>query len=667
MEQNQNKSADQKLKQLENQSLPDLSKMGEHWQQMKNMLQPEASIPPQSSNNKSPRWITAVMVGGILLFLSYEFFTKPGILLSATEKQTGQTIKNSADTIPVKGRRKQPVLLMQAGKDSLLQNEKQTNETQIFFKGKDKDGKEVKFTGVAMKAPQTRDTLVLNLPKEEVIEDSFVFKGKSADGKELEFTGVAKRKSTGKGTLELKRGTGSQHQQDSVLGVKPTGLKEKKITVSVADTTTKKPAANKKKTLFDFFAQLEKESQSFVINNKRDTVIWGNDGTALFIPVNAFNGRERVTITMKEYYSYEDIITNRLTTSAGKDLLVSGGMLHIRATVNGREIAMEPSRSIRWFVPDTSKMMNQMQLFTGVVNESSVDLRNLNDVVDTSTIDFSSTIDWVLKPQVFTGNYFYTHVRVLDLRDEPYKRRSTKHGMVGKFYLSPDAKISKDELENYLLNKRGYSRVVIKNGTGGWHRSGFLGLGKRYFRLYQEIGDSAWVDISIARRYKLTPTDTIVTKNPVKGWYDFHVYDGRRPVQKFDTAFSKNNLNKLANRYSVDIRSLGWINCDRFLKDPRPKVDFIVDLKESAFDYCTFLVFENVKSMMRGSVTGNKIYFRNVPEGEAVTIMSVGVVDGKAIAAKHRTRLSNTILSDLKFEETSPPDFKAKAASLDNP
>ena len=670
MEQNNNNNTDKKLRQLENQSLPDLSKMDEHWEQMKNILQPEDLLVNKTPNHKPLRWITAVVVAGTFFFLSYEFFTKPGKLISSTEKQPGQTLKNSADTIPINRRIKRGTSSIQDRKDSLLltPTEEQINKQEFILTGKDKDGKEVKFVGVAKVSPKTgRDTLILTLPKEQVTEQHFFFKGKSADGKEVTFTGIAKKISRVKDTLQIKLpGKETQNTPGNMPKGKPSDLKEKEIALP-ADTTTKKQAVDKKKALFDFFAQLEKESQSFVISNRRDTVIWGNEGTALFIPANAFRGGESVTITIKEYYSYRDIITNRLTTCADNQLLVSGGMLHISATVNGREIDMEPANSIRWFVPDTTDAIRQMQLFNGIVNEASLDLKNLNQDADTSEIDFSSTINWVLDARYFRRNHFHTNVRVLDLRDEPYKRRSTKNGMVGKFYLSPDAKISKEDLENYLLTKRNYSRVVIKKGTGGWHRTGFLGLGKRYYRLHQEIGDSAWMEISLARRHNLKATDTIVTKNPVKGWYDFYVYDGRKPVQKFDTAFSKNNLNKLANRYSVEIRTLGWINCDRFLKDSRPKVDLIVDLKESANDYCTFLVFEKVKSMMSGSVSGNKIYFRNVPEGEAVTIMSVGVIDGKTVTAKHRTRLSNTVVSELKFEETTPSDFKEKAASLDKP
>ena len=50
----------------------------------------------------------------------------------------------------------------------------------------------------------------------------------------------------------------------------------------------------------------------------------------------------------------------------------------------------------------------------------------------------------------------------------------------------------------------------------------------------------------------------------------------------FDTIMSNTNLNQLAKRYSVDIRELGWINCDRFYQDNSPRIEYIVNLGDTA-------------------------------------------------------------------------------------
>ena len=67
---------DKKLKQLENQSLPDLSKMDEHWNDLKNSLQPEASLPKSKPANKLFRWVIAAFLAGVLFYVSYKFIFK---------------------------------------------------------------------------------------------------------------------------------------------------------------------------------------------------------------------------------------------------------------------------------------------------------------------------------------------------------------------------------------------------------------------------------------------------------------------------------------------------------------------------------------------------------------------------------------------------------------
>ena len=593
--QQDNNNTDKKLKQLENQSLPDLSKMDEHWNDLKNSLRPEASLPESKNANKIFRWIVAALFAGIGFFVFYKFiFTVNDKTIAAQKEEPTLNTKSTNDTLP----------------------------TIQFIPGQE--------TSTII----GKDTIRFKPQKEKNTKQVFIFKGKTTDGKEVEF-----------------------------------------IAIPPADTTSKKPVLEKKKTLRDFFAEMEKESQSFVINNKRDTAIQGNAGTSLLIPANTFGSNERVTITMKEYYSYEDMITNRLSTTSNGQQLVTGGMIYLTASINGREVNIQPGESIRWFIPDTTTEMKQMQLFNGVVNNTKalVDIKEEKRIIDTVDIYTSpANINWIPQQSFFSGSYLYTSVRVLDLRDEPYKTRYTKNGKVGKFIISPDSEISKNELENYLLTKNGYDKVIIKERKKDYKRRGFLWFtGITYYKKWESLGDSAWIDIAMAKRYNLKATDTVVSTQPGLGTrvreYEVYVYDGKRPPKKFDTAFSKTNLNNLANRFSVDIRTLGWINCDRFYNDYRPKIEFVVNLGDTASNYYTLLVFDKIKSMMTGYISGNKVAFTNVPEGETAKIISISIKDGKPVAAMQSVQLSRKVFEGMKFEETSVAEFKEKAGGLDKP
>jgi hypothetical protein len=72
-----------------------------------------------------------------------------------------------------------------------------------------------------------------------------------------------------------------------------------------------------------------------------------------------------------------------------------------------------------------------------------------------------------------------------------------------------------------------------------------------------------------------------------------------------------------------------------------------------------------MKSLMNGYVSGNKVIFSNVPEGESAKIISVSIKDGKPVAAMQPVQLSRKTFEGLKFEEITTSEFKQKAGEMD--
>jgi len=432
-----------------------------------------------------------------------------------------------------------------------------------------------------------------------------------------------------------------------------------------ADTTPVK----KGMTLDEFFSQLKKPEQHFRIDNRRDTLLTGLDGTVLFIPAGTFAAKDEVQLTMTEYYSYTDIITHQLSTCSNGAPLVTGGMIHLTATANGKEVSILPSKAIRWFVPDTAASLSQMQLFNGVTNNNQARRQLLNEEGDTMTMSNSQAlINWLPNEMYFTTTYFTTTVRVLDLRNEPFKSRSTRKGMIGKFYIDPNSNLTREEIKKQMTDRFDYHRVVVRKQR---ERYGFFyKLTPRFMRRSpdnpssQPVGDSAWIDPVIAKAFRLTPTDTLISRNTSVGMS----YRGIRmasPVKGVDTLLSNANLNSLAKRFSVDIRELGWINCDRFYRDNGPRIDYIVNLGDTASNYYTLLVFDNIKSMINGTVSGKQVRFNQMPLGLKARLITVGIRDGKPVAAMQPVTIDKQVLEGLKFEETSAPVFKEQVATLD--
>jgi len=610
--QQDNNNMDKKLKQLENQSLPDLSKMDEHWEKMKKDLVSGSSLPKTKTGNKKLIWVVAAAFTLLLFFVGYKFIFKKS---ERSIVQKNQPV-NSTDTLPAP---KIHYKVSSSNKDSLVlvQQKKQLSNDTVLIKAVTTEGKEVNLVATHVKSQPKKDTVTFKNNNRKKARTPILLKGKTTEGKDIEI-----------------------------------------IATPVTDTNTKKPAIDNKKAIQSFFAQIEKQGQSFVINNKRDTVIQGNEGTAILIPALAFGGDNSVTINMKEYYSYKDIITNRLTTVSNDKLLVTGGMLHLTASINGKEVDIQPGKSIRWFVPDTTNEIKQMQLFNGIVNNAS--LRRLTEDSDTAVVDYSDNINWISQSRYFSSNYLETRYKVLNLSNQPYKTRTTSKGLVGKFLISDKAKLSDDELKNQLKEKYGYYKVKIKGHVLDFSRRKRITTRQGKFSIYfnYNIGDSAWLTQSIVNLYNLKPTDTITyTVRGIGYTSGRYIHSGTMVL----------DLNKLTNRFSVDISSLGWINCDRFYDDYRPKIDYIVNLGDKASNYYTLLVFDNIKSMMSGFVSGNKVAFRNVPEGESAKIVSISIKDGKPVAAMQTVKLSRTVFEGLKFEETTPLEFREKAGSLDKP
>ena len=84
-------------------------------------------------------------------------------------------------------------------------------------------------------------------------------------------------------------------------------------------------------------------------------------------------------------------------------------------------------------------------------------------------------------------------------------------------------------------------------------------------------------------------------------------------------------------------------------------------------NYYTMLVFDKLNSMMTGFVNGNEVAFQNIPLGEPVKVISIGInKKGETIYSVTHTTTSEEVLKGLQFQTTSAPDLKASLSKIDN-
>lgn len=118
--------------------------------------------------------------------------------------------------------------------------------------------------------------------------------------------------------------------------------------------------------------------------------------------------------------------------------------------------------------------------------------------------------------------------------------------------------------------------------------------------------------------------------------------------------------------YSFSVSRMGWINCDRFYKYEN-KSDFVINLPAGtdAGKFVTQLVFTSIRSVMPGEYDGNRIGFKNIPVNMPVYLVGLGEQDGKVMSFMQPFKTSASAVSITKLEETTPEAFKEKLKQLD--
>lgn len=593
----QDNNIENKLRELEDEQLPDLSNMDAHWQQMAAMLQPVAApVKPGW-----PKWMmntlsvvaVAVMIGSAMWYLS-------------SQKQPGNTVAVQTANSP--------------------QIEKETAAIAVS----DTSGSET-VNAVSTVAP------VQSQQQTNEVTDFTADAGASIfDSLKINFTDC------------------------NTCPSKQTG--------NIVETS-----AERKMMLQQFFGQLEKPAQHFIIDNNRDTLLQFEEGTALLIPAQSFGGMNGVEITAKEFYKRSDIILNQLHTASNKEQLITGGMLQLNASYKNMAVQVDKEKPLLLFMPDTSNRMEAMQLFYGEEAKESTDTGNGRAEVLPAGISKGKPVNWISQPQRFSRRNSITQVKVLNLVNMPYQVKEKNGKRTAFFLVGENGNLSKDAIKKALKEKYGYDKIRLRNAEW-WEVHDrtitWTDTSTGYFSSFyaSKIGDSMWMEKEVADKYKLAATAVRTVpaadyRMPISFRGDRS--EARNLPKQLDT-LSAAVAQSLQNRYAVNISQLGWINSDRFYSDSRKKVDLIADLGDAAGNYYTMLIFDHLNSMMTGTVNGSKVKFQNLPAGEPVKVISIGInKKGETIYSVTSATTGMEELTGIHFESTSAPGLKTALSKMD--
>lgn len=145
----------------------------------------------------------------------------------------------------------------------------------------------------------------------------------------------------------------------------------------------------------------------------------------------------------------------------------------------------------------------------------------------------------------------------------------------------------------------------------------------------------------------------LVNSNPVDSdGTDFTT----RVTEVLDTITGKKMKEVYTNYYNpVEIKNLGWINCDRFYNSPgKSEIRCEFDSSLNVTSAAIYVIFKNINSMLKETVIKSNDMApgklkNQYPVGESVTIIGVTNVGGKFYESKQELVLQSNELIKFRF------------------
>ena len=474
----------------------------------------------------------------------------------------------------------------------------------------------------------------------------------------------------------------------------------------------------------EFISLLDSENtNTHKINSNTEIQLTLNKGTEVTIPKNAFcleDGtpvdNNNVEITIKEAYSYLDMIDHQLFTQTEDEILETGGMIYISATKNGQKLQLQDGKAIDLTYPIQDPLKG-MELFVPTDQTSSEDgegvvWQTTGAAIETVEvkkeekfiqIDLSPIINYreeitnLKKPSLVFGDMpkfprairkpYPPSTKIYD--DEKYKEVYKKYEIALEEYKEDqktyperlkkwtrEANERKKDIATHKYNLNVYytqrrlvysiDRLVDRQATESHDKLladvfGYLDKDmlpipfneKRHVKdAFQDVARDVKENVGL----KIFSSSNTVARGKIYCQDFYYILDAK--IKELNTGkFNMGAINsKRASRYLVSTSDLGWINCDRFYYVPEKNRTNLTLANVEKDEKC-FLVFKNIKSVLRPSGMKDKT-FNNIPKGEAVTLLALKFINDQAYFAKQDITTGSVKKMELDYKETTLSKLK---------
>ncbi len=456
----------------------------------------------------------------------------------------------------------------------------------------------------------------------------------------------------------------------------------------------------------EFVSLLESNGPDKVtIDQKQPDEINLSNGTLVKLPAQAFCNmdgspleNDKVEMIFKEAFDYTQMLDERLSTQTADYILETGGMVYIEASQNGIPVKLKDGKEIELIFPKQNRK-DGMELFTGVSTDEGVIWEETGKKIDIVKeepfiqVDISPITDYKFNFQDTIAIPYESMSPYPKAQRKPYPPAKIRYSedkytevyqkyedVLAKYYsdkieMPERLKVWKKELvtrkDLLIRHKKQYTKKHVqrwlkynieKITSSSETVSHIKILGELNSFLDREVGETNYDDLFYRNKMFKGVSREILNKYNV---YQPHLDD--EPLRDFCAEFTsamyvvnrrildkKMELGyvdqKLSSRYIVSTSRLGWINCDRFLKmeeEEKMELNFADTYKGK--DY--YLVFKDIKSLIRPRKENGRIIFGGMPIGAEVKLVSLEVKNNECFLASQDLTLGSNNEIDLQHRK----------------
>jgi hypothetical protein len=401
----------------------------------------------------------------------------------------------------------------------------------------------------------------------------------------------------------------------------------------------------------------------------RPLVLIGEEGTELLIPADAFVHADgtpvvgEVEIKLTEVANKQELILSNLPTQSNGRMLVSGGVIHIEALADGKQLKLAQGKSVLvnfpgGYIPD-------MQLFKGQYDKAgTMNWVPMAEAPGTKVHPMAKTdVAKDLSMPLFL-DYGKVNPNTFQFVDGEHSVVGYMNAMMETGYRC----VGNDRV--YLEMKTDETGRVISAKT-------LTGKNPCYRLAIEEVAQTIQFDLSLLesprdRLYvEINPNIPTLNKEGENMFASLagnaDAFNNPQVLAAIEEYMEKEKAQNFAKN-AFAVTELGWINCDRFYNEPGERVNVMASVtnKELEGKSKAFLVFDNLNAVIEGQMSANgQFTFANIPTGMKAKVVALGynMHDGAYISQVNVTTKAGNV-ANMSLAKVSEGQLKSAMASL---